>query len=232
MAAKPTKLPEWASDASADIVEPNAGKKFVGWVPSERPPSQYFNWLLNTIYLWLLYLKEGVLSGVHSFDNDVSVAGDLSVTGDVKHGTRQLIIDGGLAVANNTTSVARYGIGLGWQTDDSADYIVYLPITFRAGDRISTIEVFGSDDGNGSNVQASLWKFSGFGTNRVTTNIGLEKSSPAIADEFTLTFTGAGDGLPLTLTTTDNLLLAIKVNNTLAVGDGAFYSARVTYDHP
>lgn len=55
---KPAKLPRWADDGAADIVEPNSGKKDIGWVGGERPPAQFFNWLLNLIYQWLLFSVE------------------------------------------------------------------------------------------------------------------------------------------------------------------------------
>src|SRR5260221_10162312 len=52
--AKPSSLPRWA-DSGGAITEPSSGKKDVGWV-AEKPPYQYFNWLLNLIYTWLLWL--------------------------------------------------------------------------------------------------------------------------------------------------------------------------------
>lgn len=54
---KPTDLPRW-SDVGGDIVEPTSGKKDVGWVSAERPPAQYFNWLLNQGYKWLKWLDD------------------------------------------------------------------------------------------------------------------------------------------------------------------------------
>lgn len=60
--AKPTQLPQWADGGSADVVEPSAGKKTLGWI-LEKPPFQYFNWLFLTIYLWCFYLKAGIMSG-------------------------------------------------------------------------------------------------------------------------------------------------------------------------
>jgi len=45
-----TSLPRWATDGSAQITEPSSGKKDTGWVPAEKPPAQYMNWLFKTIY--------------------------------------------------------------------------------------------------------------------------------------------------------------------------------------
>lgn len=57
MATKPTDLPEWASGMLADIVNPTGAKKALGWVTGEKPPAQYFNWLLNNIYMWAIWLQ-------------------------------------------------------------------------------------------------------------------------------------------------------------------------------
>jgi len=62
MAEKPSDLPRWA-DSGGDIVEPSSGKKDVGWIPAERPPAQYFNWLLNKLYQWIQYLDAPVGTG-------------------------------------------------------------------------------------------------------------------------------------------------------------------------
>lgn len=62
MATKPATTPRWA-DVGGDIVEPATGKKDVGWAAGERPANSFFNWLLNLIYLWMLYLRDGVMKG-------------------------------------------------------------------------------------------------------------------------------------------------------------------------
>ncbi len=54
--SKPSTLPRWATGGSAQIKEPTSGKKDLGFVSAEKPPNQYFDWLFNTIYLWLVYL--------------------------------------------------------------------------------------------------------------------------------------------------------------------------------
>jgi hypothetical protein len=56
---KPTKLPEWASDVSAAIVEPAELKKDLGWVV-EKPPHQFFNWWMNLVFLWTSYFDTTV----------------------------------------------------------------------------------------------------------------------------------------------------------------------------
>lgn len=49
----PTRL-EWNQPG----VEPPQTKKDQGWLPEEKPPAEYFNWLFNRICLALSYLKE------------------------------------------------------------------------------------------------------------------------------------------------------------------------------
>lgn len=56
--ARPTLYPEWASGASASIIEPPAGKKVAGWLPKERPPAQYMNWILKRIKDWIEWSYE------------------------------------------------------------------------------------------------------------------------------------------------------------------------------
>lgn len=56
--SKPTKTPEWADGGSAVIVEPSGAKKLLGWV-IEKPPYQFFNWLFNNIYQWILWYNQG-----------------------------------------------------------------------------------------------------------------------------------------------------------------------------
>lgn len=55
--AKPSTLPRWANLANpADIVDPPSGKKDTGWLTAEKPPHSYFNWFMNLVYLWAVYL--------------------------------------------------------------------------------------------------------------------------------------------------------------------------------
>lgn len=61
-ASKPTDLPQWASDATGgtpqNVVEPNAGKKAIGFVEEEKPPAEYVNWIWRIIFLWVLWLRD------------------------------------------------------------------------------------------------------------------------------------------------------------------------------
>src|SRR6266705_4620003 len=66
--SKPEKFPRWA-DAGGVIVEPAEAKKDIGWVVAEKPPAQFFNWLLNLGYQWLVYLTgitDDIMNGTAS----------------------------------------------------------------------------------------------------------------------------------------------------------------------
>lgn len=52
---QPASQPRWAN-VGGDIVEPASGKKDVGWIDAELPPHSYFNWYMNLVYQWTLYL--------------------------------------------------------------------------------------------------------------------------------------------------------------------------------
>lgn len=52
----PDKLPRWADDGGV-ATEPSEGKKDTGWISLERPPADYFNWILLKSYQWLNYFK-------------------------------------------------------------------------------------------------------------------------------------------------------------------------------
>ena len=63
MSLKPSKYPRWA-DVGGNIVEPSEAKKNIGWI-IEKPPHNFFNWLLNLIYQWILYFDLREQNEVH-----------------------------------------------------------------------------------------------------------------------------------------------------------------------
>lgn len=77
MATKPVKLPRWATDPGADVVEPSEGQKDDGWDVSDRPPAGWWNWLQELNYDWLLWIDTVFDDG--SAGNIVAVAGLESV---------------------------------------------------------------------------------------------------------------------------------------------------------
>ena len=58
---KPVNKPEWTEgnpDFNTITVEPPAAKKLAGWLPDERPPREFMNWLFNNLGEWINYLEE------------------------------------------------------------------------------------------------------------------------------------------------------------------------------
>lgn len=61
MTTRPAKLPRWATDGGT-VVEPPEGEKDTGWVPNFKPPARKQNWLHNTAYEWLDYIRAILVS--------------------------------------------------------------------------------------------------------------------------------------------------------------------------
>lgn len=57
-ASKPSIVPSWATDPTADKVVPPAGKKSRGWIAGERPPAGFMNWLQALGDSWHQYLND------------------------------------------------------------------------------------------------------------------------------------------------------------------------------
>jgi len=55
MAVKPTNLAEWATGA-APIVEPTTPQKQAGWPVDFKPPAQWFNWWMELVHQWMVWL--------------------------------------------------------------------------------------------------------------------------------------------------------------------------------
>lgn len=55
---RPNSIVNWANSVSADVVEPSAGQKEIGWVVDDRPPAGWLNWFQNAVCTFLSYLEE------------------------------------------------------------------------------------------------------------------------------------------------------------------------------
>lgn len=87
MSTKPTELPRWATDPLPDtVISPPSDKRDIGWLPGERPPAEYVNWLLQKLYYWVEWLDDGdcafdALSAVTLAVSGTSTLQTLSVPG-------------------------------------------------------------------------------------------------------------------------------------------------------
>lgn len=88
--AKPASVPEWNS-GGANNIEPSGGKKILGWVNSEQPPSATLNWWQKLVYEWLVWVNAGIWEAV-----SLDLTGDLQVDGDAN-------VDGTLSVTSAAT---------------------------------------------------------------------------------------------------------------------------------
>lgn len=85
MAVKPTNLAEWATGA-APIVEPTTPQKQAGWPVDFKPPAQWFNWWMNIVYTWVLWLdafesEPHTWTGLQTFSNATQFNSSITVTG-------------------------------------------------------------------------------------------------------------------------------------------------------
>lgn len=99
--SKPDKLPRWANTVSGDtsrVVEPNSGKKDVGYAVDEQPPCTYENWLKLKTYQWLKWCDDmdfaalsadneftgaNQFDGTTSFNDEVDINAALVVEGPI-----------------------------------------------------------------------------------------------------------------------------------------------------
>lgn len=70
---RPTTIPSWSTDANYPAgsdpwsatptrVEPDAGDKASGFDPGDKPPAQWFNWLLGVLANWVAYFDDHLLT--------------------------------------------------------------------------------------------------------------------------------------------------------------------------
>lgn len=89
--AKPAQYPTWAT-AGTNNTEPSSGQKASGWTANQVAVSSYFNWVLYTIYLWIVYLDSGNWIG------PITITGDLTVTGN-------FVVQGNSTLGNATSDL-------------------------------------------------------------------------------------------------------------------------------
>jgi len=242
MATKPASEPRWA-DVGGDIVEPSAGKKNVGWVANERPPAQFFNWLLNTIWLWIQWLNSAVVDfGTATVQADVfTVDTTINVSPEqLSHGTltRYVPIEdfdySGSVYLNNGRDNTGNGITSVFfnKTNSGAFFGASGSLRLAPGDRLLTLECEVFNNADAGEIQLILDKidhntqalttlaFQGvFGTG-VLDLLGVV-SAPA-GDEWVLAAVGADETWRATIHLTDSL-------GSSNVTMGGF---KYTYDRP
>ena len=86
---KPTDTGSWATDPSAELTAPSAGKKAEGWIHGKRAPARWMNWWMNAIYTWIAWFDEKLVNPVEA------TAGRyyLALRGDTGAGAVELLLD-------------------------------------------------------------------------------------------------------------------------------------------
>ena len=115
-AVKPTDTVDW----SAAGVEPPAGKKSGGWATSERPPANWWNWLLTTISAWVTYLDNG----------------------DIAHGDKQRAIPAGLFIDPDVYEGSQFTL--------ATTSIVVAEAPIEIGERIKSVRFYLNYAGTGN----------------------------------------------------------------------------------
>lgn len=144
--AKPSSLPRWA-DVGGDIVEPTSGKKDKGWEGAERPAGQYFNWLLNLIYQWLLWIS-GVAAAVRVSYGVEDGAGSFGTTWTISTSPTW-------EISGTATSAAAW----------------WVPVRVPIGAVISNMRAHVKSGGATSYVTARMYVFTASGTNTSSTGV-------------------------------------------------------------
>lgn len=83
--ARPTKYPDFCTNTAIvdpvshqnNVAEPALTHKAEGWRREEKPPRQWFNWLFNLYYLWIVFLDEQIIALTSSV-SDVTPPGYIS----------------------------------------------------------------------------------------------------------------------------------------------------------
>lgn len=259
MSAKPATLPRWA-DVGGAIVTPAAGKLNVGYVPGERPPAQYKNWLQYWNYKWIEYLNDGALQGAHTFNSTVGISGLLtsaaitasglvtanagvtaganqhvtvSGTGRYKHGTlTKLYSPQGLLLAQSGSGVVTYN------DSGAADYQTIITCTAQPLGHAMRLDGFV----NGQriiNLRAYLKDVSGQPAVTVAMRIGDRAGSSAV-HATTGTSAASGATQTITLASLNHIVgtsLVGPIFMRLSTGSNAtgayeLYAVEVDYDWP
>ena len=177
MATKPTSVPVW-NTGGANNVEPSAGKKILGWLIGEKPPSSYFNWLQKLYGDWFTWLNSSIVDfGSSSIIVDdltltgqvqglLSVAGDVYVEGEYTHGEfvknvspLNFVSDGTWITGTGGGSFADVGY-----INSSASGRCAIPVDFIAGDRITSLVFARYGDGAADITGVEVYRLQADGT--------------------------------------------------------------------
>lgn len=136
---RPTKLPEWASGDTADVVEPTAGEKSLGWAAGQTPPAPYMNWLMGGdfgYFPWLQYVSTFEQQALtwperQTFQKGFAASGQRSTIAGLDVTSGQTVV-GGLATDTLTASGAVSGSTVTGTTVTATNFTYDAPVTSYA----------------------------------------------------------------------------------------------------
>ena len=194
--ARPTALPRWAN-VGGDIVEPPSAKKDTGWVSAERPPAQFFNFLLNLIYQWLAYLTIP--------DGTVISA----IEGQRGPGSDECVF--------NSSQ---------WESATTGgDQFVYFTIPLRVGETLTTLTMYGREGNAAGEVYAGrIFEVSTVG---VATAKSTTKTSGFTGVDTTLVWTTGDTDFPLTAVANKFYMLEVRLAQTSVAKEVTFTMATI-----
>lgn len=166
---KPTNLALWATTGVK--TEPSAGEKAAGWDGVFKPPFQWFNWWMNIVYTWVVWL-DAYESTVHTWtaiqthsasvniNGGMVIMSDVAMTGtfEIEDGAVSLIGSTDLSMGGGTgrlfvDGLARFGVTgtveLLGPVSVQAFSTFIKKATFNAANNANGIEAFGNANSGG-----------------------------------------------------------------------------------
>lgn len=134
--SKPTVVPRWADTGTR--TEPSELEKDTGWVPLQKPPAEYFNWLDGFTGDWLKWINERLADGPSDADvfsilnpNDATrqlqtiLAGGIKIDYGLNIGFDGVATSGALSVGDVNFQAKLVGSNPAFLFDGSADAMSY-----------------------------------------------------------------------------------------------------------
>ena len=199
---RPADYPDWATGASANIVEPVAGKKAAGFNPSERPPAEYLNWWMKLVNDWIEHL-----------DSD------------------ELVLGSGVIVeaeyAGNPTPKLHHQ-GTYWGSDDTGggNGTLRVPITARVGFVVNKVTIYVlAPNAAGEVMSCDIYKE--VMATKAVTQISTTKDSGSGGAATTVEWTSADTDMPFTIEAGTSYFVSILVPDTTTKSESKVYGVQI-----
>lgn len=157
--AKPASKPEWTvdnPDFGTVTVEPTAQEKKTGWLPDQRPPREWMNWLFYNINQWIDYLE----AETDNFSNQAIIYDAFVGAGGTHADINALMADPDIAQKKNILIVSNLAVDLTQEIDQDG-----MNFDFKAGASITKNGPTGAAVGlqvNAARVRINNGRFIGF----------------------------------------------------------------------